>query len=314
MIINDYITEKEKEFPRIVHVETTNVCNLKCIHCPQYDLSKLESYKPKYMDTFIFDKIVNEVSSHNGILRLTPDGEPTLHPNWVEQVDKVLKSNTDIFCFNTNGSLIENEKMDILFRDTNVKIAVEFSIDSLYESSYKKIRGGDYKKLLKNIFNFINEIEKKRANNIKTMVSCIIQPELENGEYDDFVKFWTPLVDKIITRHYVDTKGLTPKKPEVQKLYQDRWPCPVVFSRIVIGMDGEIRFCPDDWEKNTVVGNLSSDTIKSIWDSKFMNELRDEHICNNIKNKVCKQCTDWTVIKWGNDYVKALSDIFQKEK
>ncbi|SKB67188.1 radical SAM additional 4Fe4S-binding SPASM domain-containing protein [Acetoanaerobium noterae] len=305
--MNDY---KVKNFPDITHVETTNVCNLKCIHCPQSDLSSIPNYEPIYMELDIFKRIAMEIGKHNGILRLTPDGEPLIHRDWIKQVELALSSGVDIFCFNTNGILLSDENMEILFKTTETKVVIEISIDALYPDTYKKIRGGDYSKLMKNIFTLLNEKNKRSVNNIKVMVSCVIQPELENQEYQQFVKFWEPLVDKVITRHYVDTKGLTPQKPEVQFIPKKRWPCPVVFTRLVIGMDGKIRFCPDDWLKKSVVGDINKDTIEEIWKSKYMNNLRASHMNEIFDNALCNSCTDWSVIRFGNDYVKALKDLF----
>lgn len=302
--------EKKYEFPKIVHVETTNICNLKCIHCPHSNLESIPNYKPENMNMNIFTNIAKEVGENKGILRLTPDGEPLLHPDWHKQVEVALNSGIDIFCFNTNGLLMSEKNSESLFLETNTKIVVEFSIDSLYKNSYSKIRGGDYILLLSNIFTFLKEIKKRNKTNIKVMVSCVVQPELEDDEYANFVKFWTPIVDKVITRNYVDTKGLTPYKPEVQILPEVRWACPVPYTRLVIGIDGLIRFCPDDWLKSTVVDNLTNKTIKEVWSSEFMNNLRKSHSNGTFDHATCKHCKDWSVIKWDYDYVSALNDLF----
>lgn len=303
---------KYEEFPKIVHVETTNVCNLKCIHCPQANLSLIPNYKPEYIKYELYEKICLEVGKNHGILRLTPDGEPLIHPDWNKQVNCALTSGVDVFCFNTNGILMDNEKIDTLLQETDTKIAIEFSIDALYPMSYNNIRvGGNYRQLLSNIFRMLDEREKRRKKNIKILVSCIKQPELGKDEFKSFVKFWSSLVDKVITRNYVDTKGLTPKKLEVQNIPEERWPCPVVFTRLVVGIDGTVRFCPDDWLKNTVIADIKEKSLCDIWKSEFMKKLRKSHIEGIFDNSNCEKCTDWSVIRWGNDYIKALDDLFE---
>lgn len=314
MTLYDFLEKGDEAFPRIVHIETTNVCNIKCIHCPQADpYNLIPGYKPQYIQMDVWKKVVDEVAEYGRVLRLTPDGEPMLMKEWVEQVNYALEKGVETFCFNTHGLFMEGDKMDVLLQETDTNIAVEFSLDALWKTSYDRIRvASDYNKVMKNIFVFLDEIKRKKRDNVKVFVSCVVQPELDDDEFTHFKKFWEPLVDKVITRRYVDTKGLTPFKPEVEIVRDKRWPCLVLFTRMVVTYDGRVRFCPDDWLKHSTIGDLKESSIQELWSGKVISTIRQKHLDGKFgeSHPTCAKCTDWKVIEWGNDYTTALETVF----
>ena len=301
----------ETEFPAIVHCETTNICNLKCIHCPHNDIfSAIPDYKPSNIDLNLWEQIVDEVSINKGTLRLTPDGEPLL-PAFVEQFSYINKSQLKSFCFNTHGMFLDGENANLLLNSrADLDLSVEISLDALYRSTYEKIRlNSDYNRVINNIFSFLRRRDELQSKNISIFVSAVAQPELGMDELKNFVDFWRPIVDKVIIRNYVDTKGLTPSKGVENREVGERWPCPVPFTRLVVTYDGSVRFCPDDWQKGTIVGKLEPETtLKQIWNSSEMKEIRQSHLNKNFNHPVCKSCTDWKTIRWGKDYVSLLQD------
>lgn len=310
-----FLNNSDKKFPPILHVENTNICNLKCIHCPQanpYEL--ISNYKPQNMKFDLWKKIVDEVVLYKTALRLTPDGETMMPNDWCKFIDYALKKNIYLLTFNTNGFFLENDKLEVLLQPSKTKIAIEISLDALWKNSYDKIRKkSDYIRVYKNIFTLLEERKKRNLSNIKIMVSCINQPELEDNEFNLFIKYWEDIVDKVITRTYVNTKGLTPEKKSVMAKVEKRWPCLVLFTRLVISMDGKVRFCPDDWKKETVIGDVYNNSIAEIWQNEQMNKLREMHLnyCGEKAHPTCAYCTDWKAIKWGYDYTKVLNDLFE---
>ncbi len=312
----DFLNNEHKEFPAIVHVENTNICNIKCIHCPQSDPYKLvPDYKPETIDMDIFEKIVAEVAPHPCILRMTPDGETLLPKDFLEQVKLIYENNILCFAFNTNGLLLEGHVLDALLNPGKTMVAIEISLDALFSDSYNAIRvGSDYNRVMRNIFTLLYERDNRGLQNqLKVLVSIVNQPEISSNEQDTFVRFWEPLADKVIHRSYVDTKGIMPQKVVNEESVQnkeDRWPCLLPFSRLVVTYDGSVRFCPDDWRKETVIGNISKTSLTQLWKSDTMNNLRNSHLKLKYGHKTCLNCTDWKVIKWGHDYLVALNALF----
>ena len=313
-----FLKKEHKDFPAIVHVENTNICNIKCIHCPQSDPYKLvPGYAPQTIQMDIFERVVDEVAAHRCVLRMTPDGETLLPKNSKEQIRLVFEKGVFCFAFNTNGLLLEGSILDELLKPGKTRVAVEISLDALFSDSYKSIRvGSDYNRVMRNIFTLLYERDKRGLQNqLKVLVSIVNQPELLVDEQKTFVRFWEPLVDKVIHRSYVDTKGIMPQKTvdeDKGQKEEKRWPCLVPFSRLVVTYDGLVRFCPDDWRKETVIGNICETSLKQLWQSKTMNDLRNSHLKLKYGHNTCLNCTDWKVIKWGYDYLVALNDLFEE--
>lgn len=291
-------SKKEERFPSMVHIENTNICNLRCIHCPQSFLSKRPGYKPQFLDYNLIKKVIDEVAANNSIFRITADGEPMLQKEFKKMVDYVYKKGIKIFAFNTNGTLMNQDIIKKLVRPSKrTKIIVEVSLDAFYKDTYDKIRvGSDYIKVMFNIFNFLRIRRERKVSNVKLVVSIIDQPEAL-GEMKNFKRFWKSVADDIVTRKYVDTKGLMPIKNQRYNKNTKRWPCLVVFKRIMIGFDGRVRFCPDDWKKESVIGDIRKNTLKEIWQNGEYKKLRQEHLTNNLAKRIpCNYCKEWQAL------------------
>ena len=311
-------SEKEKRFPSIVHMETNNICNLKCIHCPHRNITVLiPDYVPQSMSWDVFKKVVDEVAEAGSVLRFTNDGEPTLHKDFLRQIKYIQERGVKTFAFNTNGLCLEGEKLDAVLMPSDTNIAIEVSLDAFFKKTYDQIRiGSDYQKVMANIYTFLRERDKKGLKNKKIMVSIIDQPEVAE-EINLFEKFWSQIVDKIIKRTYVDTKGILESKSKSGSMVpKDRWPCVLPFTRIMIGYDGRVRFCPDDWKKESIIGDIQKSTISEIWYSEKYKALRAAHLAV-IQNKKaldtivpCNYCKEWQAIRWDYDYMVALRSLF----
>jgi radical SAM protein with 4Fe4S-binding SPASM domain len=311
-----FLRQEDEIFPPIVHVENTNVCNLRCIHCPHHDILKIiPDYKPQSISMGLWREIVDEVSQYPAALRLTPDGEPMLPSEFAEQVRYAQDKGVNIFTLNANGMFLEGEKAEIMLRPGNTRIALEVSLDGFFRNTYERIRvKANYMKVMRNIMNFILERNRRKLDNVKVLVSIVQQPELPDGELELFDRFWSQIVDKVIIRNYVDTKGLTPKKMVDERVVERRWPCPVVFTRLVVTYDGTVRFCPDDWQKTTRLPSLhEAGSLRAIWQSKEYQQLRRNHLEGAFTHPTCAACTDWKVIRWGYDYISVLNQLFSSE-
>jgi len=79
-----------------MYVQITTACNMRCAHCC-YDTS----YSGEYMSSDVFDAALKLPRT-----RCTVDiggGEPTIHPNFWEFIDKAQKSNYETVWIVTNG-------------------------------------------------------------------------------------------------------------------------------------------------------------------------------------------------------------------
>lgn len=299
-------------FPSMVLLDITNVCNLKCIHCPQPLIQNRKDFKANHLPLNLFLKLIEEISSSNFpfLLRFLGDGEPMLHPNIIEMIE-IAKSKTNCTLnLTTNGIFLTPEKSDILL-EIGIDI-IDISIDALTKKTYEKIRkNGSFEKLMSNIFYLINKRNKINSNT-KIIVSFIKQDE-NYLEEETFTSYWETIVNYVMIRDLHSANNLIKKEESFLRnnLFQTkRYPCPHLWKRLHIDFKGNIKFCATDWEIGSIIGNIGEKSLESIWKSDFMNDLRKSHMNDTIKdNSICKKCIDWASTKWDWGYERLVDKL-----
>ena len=133
-------SEDSPFFPAHVHIEPTNTCNLRCIHCHHHVGSRDRGVFTRllgFMKMELYEKIIEEISPKRCAITLNCQGEPCLHKNIIDMILKAKKR--DIFVsLLTNGT-----KLDEILADELLKSGVDrvvFSFDAVEEDLYEKIR------------------------------------------------------------------------------------------------------------------------------------------------------------------------------
>ena len=153
-----------------------------------------------------------------------------------------------------------------------------------------------------------------RSSRTKIFVSIIDQKESE-GELRAFVDHWSPKVDRVLVRPFTTIGGLLDGSKSKLSLDGDRWPCPLLWKRCFINVDGLVEFCVEDWMDETVIGDANRDGIGEIWRSGPYEKIRERHMARCFDEvPYCRDCKDWKAREWGNDYFKAVSLAFEARR
>ncbi len=129
--------------PGIV-IELTNHCNLSCQHC----LEGRHISNGGNLEIEIMEKIIQDASDCAFDFLSFTGGEPTLHPGFIEILDKVHKTGYD-FGFVTNGWNFTEIYKDLLPFVNRLK-GITFSLDGVSEETHDRVRGkGSYLRLMK---------------------------------------------------------------------------------------------------------------------------------------------------------------------
>ena len=307
----DFPDGNARHFPPMVVAEITNVCNLQCVHCPFSFISKAPGYSPRHMSWTLYARIVDEVARHPGtIFRLLCDGEPLCHPQFVEMLRYAKTNGLDPVNFITNGLLMDDPRAAAVL-EAGVE-AVEFSLDALYKKTYESIRkGSDFETVMRHVDGFIRLRNQLKART-KIFVSIIEQPEAA-AELDAFVAYWTPRVDRVITRAYTSIRGLVDTAKIKKAAPADRWPCPDLWKRFFISVDGLAEFCVEDWYDQSVIGDINKTTIQAVWTSPAYDHIRTLHRQRRFRDvPYCSDCPDWRSRDWSCDYFLALNETLHR--
>ncbi len=309
------IINKPLPLPQYVQIEITNECNLNCKMCFRHFLD----LDIKHMPIADFKRIVDKLE---GVQTITPSGygEPLMHPDIIEAI-KYCKDKGFEVQITSNGLLLNTEeKVNELI---NSKLdSITFSLESINNNNndfghpnkmallnIKKLV--EYKKQLNSITPRIT-LQTLMVKNKENDIFDIIEWGVENGVdrinaarfelntlpdvkrpsieeekkmfkvFNKYRKKYGIRIDCIQDQVYTGIKGFIYKHFKYL-LHMDKH-CIRLKDFMQIGVNGEIKPCCALNEY--VMGNMLSDDLKTIWNSKKYNNFRK----NFYKAIWCKGC------------------------
>ena len=306
---SQYGFEKDEcaNFPTYIMFDLTNKCNAACVMCPQAIGFPGQS-NTTMLSTEVFFSVIDQCVGKNlDVVRITADGEPTIHPKFWQLLDYAKSKDVGPIGLTTNGSTLTDKNIDRLFA-SNVAF-IDVSLDAFRKETFEKIRVGlSFEKTIRNVHRLIekNLIE---GSPIKIMVSFVEQ-EANINEVNKFSDYWTPIVDKVLIRELTTNVGINKNSNSEEKKQLKRWPCPHFWRRVVVNYDGNLKACPIDWNNRLVNEPLEISPIEKQWHSEFYHDYRMQHLNDNHRvDSICNKCTDWSTTSWTIGYEKVVGDL-----
>ncbi|MCD6289017.1 MAG: radical SAM protein [Anaerolineae bacterium] len=281
--------------PDRMYIESTNICNLKCVMCPT---GRGEITRPKgFMDFDLFKRIVDEMSPWVKTTTLHIWGEPLLHKRIFDMIaycnEKGLRSE-----ISTNATLLDEERAKRLL-ESGLSV-IYLSLDGMRPETYQAIRvQADYERTNENIRRFI---QMKREGGYKApFVNLqIIQMKQTQDEIEEFVRAWSiPGVDRINVKPFDSWAGQIEEVNELRSddpsefMPEQRYPCPNLWYHVHIYWDGSLAMCDRDYNSLFPLGNVKDGVMKA-WNGPRMQELRRLHVTNQLQDVApCNKCSEW---------------------
>jgi len=302
-------------FPTYVMFDITNVCNARCIHCPQ-GLRDEDGQRAAFLrqrehqPLEVFQRVIDECAEHEvSFVRITADGEPLVHPQLFEMLEYARDRGVGPVGLTTNGSLLNEERAERLLA-SGVGV-VDFSLDALTPETFAEVRVGlDYEKTHQNVSRFIELVAARRAP-VKVMVSFVKQ-SANAHEVEAFRRHWAARVDEVVIREMISNVGLN-EPSEVQEPGADsRWPCAHFFRRVVVNHQGVLKACPIDWEQRTTHEHVERASLFEQWHGDFYWRHRMQHLNDRIEpSSACHDCRDWIGTPWELGYEKIIERVVE---
>ena len=271
------------DYPLLVDIELSSICNLKCPMCYTISEGFKEKVNTKRMDWDLFVKIIDEIGGKVPAIRLSLRGEATLNRNFVECIKYAKQKGIKEVSTLTHGFKLS---LPFFKKITDAGIDwITISVDGtneIYNSIRKPLRFNDLLKKIKDISIF------KKENNLKRPVIKIqgIWPAIEKNP-QEFYDTFRECTDLIAFNPLIDYLG----NDDLIE-YIDNFSCPQQYQRLVIGADGKVMKCSNDEENVEVVGDLNEETVFNVWHGKKMNDVRKLHNQKNgfMKSEICRKC------------------------
>jgi len=309
-LFNSYMNRdlEVMQFPKYLVIETTNACNLKCIMCPRVDMTR----KVGFMDFGLFKKIIDEAAGKAEFIYLHFFGEPLLNKDIFKFIDYACGKCMTI-AFSTNATFLTKEISEDLLKSQLDFLII--SMDSINKSTYDKIRiNGDFETTIKNIENFLAKHEELKSTlNVSIQIIRMNQNETE---IDEFTSKWDirsgiNVVVKGLHDYANQVKGINQLAAFNQPDIAGRV-CADIWRGLVIGWDGVVVPCCNDFDYKNILGNIRVATLSDVWNSTEMKKLRQQQVDGKQKDNVlCRGCS---IPIEDNLHGKSLYSVFNPER
>lgn len=284
---NDLKSEIPLEAPYSIFIDPSSFCNFSCKFCMNHKISK--KYK---MDFNVYKKIIDDLQEFKKpikVIRLYGFGEPLINNDFPEMV-KYAKNSSKVLSVDTttNGSLLNNKLSKKIIESGIDRINI--SIEGISDEQYVKFTGKtiNFKNLVKNI-KYLYDISGDTI-----IFAKIAGDYLTKEEKQKFYEIFTPITDGCDVEHNMNCwydmefegnneVGIYGQPRENVEV------CPYIFYSFMIQPDGYASLCFLDWDKRMIIGDLTNQSVKEIWNSDILKKYRI-NMLNGIKNNICKNC------------------------
>jgi radical SAM protein with 4Fe4S-binding SPASM domain len=283
---------------------------LRCPECP----SGLRAFtRPTGMlQPELFRKVMDEVSSSLWYLIFYFQGEPYLHPSFLDLV-KYASSKGIYTATSTNAHYLN---------DQNARKTVEsgldrliISIDGTTQEVYEQYRkGGKLEKVLegaKNILRWKKELKSSTPHVIFQFL--VVKPN--EHQIPDLLKLAEEMgVDEVGLKtaqvyDYENGNQLIPDNQKYSRYYRKSDGtygiknelmnhCWKLWHSSVITWDGDIVPCCFDKDAEHKMGNLNDHSFSSLWQGDNYYRFRSSVLRSRDEIEMCKNCTEGTKV-WG---------------
>lgn len=274
------------DFPPLIQIEPTSICNYRCVFCYQVDplLSEKMSEHMGNMSLDLFRSIIDQAEGNIDAVTLASRGEPLLHRN-IEQMLSYCAGKFLGLKVNTNGSrLTESISHAILQADVNTLV---ISADAATEPLYSQLRvNGNLDRVVRNVARFY-EIRSKHYPRSRTILRVSGVQVAAGQSLDSLERLWKGLADQVSFTHYVPWE-----KTYVLPLHNMERPCSDLWRRMFIWWDGRVNPCDIDYLSTLSVGNAYNMRLAGLWRGDVYQRLREQHLsAQRACLSPCNRCT-----------------------
>ncbi len=313
-ILSSYIASRHSGkaiingMPISISIEPTTSCNLRCPECP----SGLRSFtRPTGMlKDNLFHRVINELAPTLSYLIFYFQGEPYLHPQFLSLVEYASKKKI-YTATSTNAHYLT---------DDNARKTVEsgldrliISIDGTTQETYESYRvGGRLDKVIEgttNIIHWKKELKSKTPHVIFQYL--VVKPN--QHQVEDVKKLAKELgVDQVAFKtaqiyDYENGSDLIPTIDQYSRYKKNSDGnfsiknelldhCWKMWHSCVITWDGKVVPCCFDKDAHFVLGDLTKNTFKEIWNGEKYNDFRSTLLRSRSEIEMCRNCTEGTKV------------------
>jgi len=267
----------EAPLPEIVQIESTNICNAKCVFCPRDDMHRDQGI----MDMALFQKIADECAALNIThMRMHNYGEAFADRLLVDKVRYAKSIGIREVGLISNGSLI-TERAARGMVDAGLD-AINISMDAAGKEVFESTRLGlNYDKVVANVERLIQIRDEAGKRRPKLILSFVRQNN--SAEEQAFIAHWRTKADKIHVTDLHNWGGTLNHESDVN------YPCYRPWLTFTALWDGRVSLCCADFDGKTILGDLNTQSIAEVWNAQPYRDARRQHLESGGPD-ICRAC------------------------
>lgn len=296
--------------PLCVSIEPTNLCNFKCVMCFHGNNVLADEAKPlKNMEDEVFQKTLDDLEDWTRsagekikLIKLYSLGEPLVNPRLCDMVKAVKDRDiADQIEITTNGSLMTKEISEKLV-EYGLDI-IRFSVYGIEKERNRYITKTDFTPAyIRENVRFLYECREKAGSRVPKIYAKMLN---ENEEVNnEFIRMYRDITDVVgidevfnidvgegnnVFENYYGTESDKMHESSFQSnIFQERRSGRYPFTHMTVRNDGTVIVCCSDWLKELKIGDVKEHTLKEIWESKTLYDMRMKML--NTKGQCFKAC------------------------
>jgi MoaA/NifB/PqqE/SkfB family radical SAM enzyme len=243
----------------------------------------------------LFERIVG-LAAAAGVraLNLNNIGEPLLDPHLAWRVRLAKRAGLAV-SLHTNGQLLDERRAHDLVQAGIDHVGV--SLDGASPATYAGIRLGlDFARVVRNLDGLLA----LRRDGRPYVSVTLVRQEQNAGDVAALHARYGGRADDVVIRDARDWAGAVtftrpPSTAEARSrdLADDlpRFPCKLLWARMVVLHDGRVALCSIDHEARHVVGDLRTHAIAEVWNGPAMAAVRRSHLDGRFDGAaLCGRC------------------------
>ncbi|MCW2283768.1 MoaA/NifB/PqqE/SkfB family radical SAM enzyme [Rhodoblastus acidophilus] len=288
--------------PLTLFVEPTNICNFRCVYCPEsFDNFEERSGGLHRMDARAFDLLADQVRELGRIksLNLYMLGEPFVNRELPEFVRIARRKDiAERITITSNGTLL---KEDVSRRI--LAAGLDYLRVSIYggtPESYARTTQGKIAldRVVENVARFRQWRDEMGA---ATFVYVKMIDSGSPEENSQFLSTFRDIGDEVTIEPAMNWNdpdegdlSLISRQQRLDSSFfsQRKQVCPFPFYSLVVHSDLRVSVCCVDWAKEAVVGDLRARTLAEIWRGEPLREFQMMQLERRAgSHPACKNCT-----------------------
>ena len=287
--------------PSHLAIETTNLCNGKCVFCPSRSMTR----KRGTMDMGIFRRIIDDARDLGTVDFITHGGmgEPLLDNAISDRISIEKSRLSSRIQLHTNGSLLDGATARRLF-EAGLDV-LSISLNAFDKKTYETTTGLNYDRVRRNIDVAFETREKLRAET-QIRMTMVRTEKMRQEEVDAFTSYWRALTPWVAVHPEKNWASYTRNTVE-----GDKYPCKWIWHMMSINWDGKVKLCHEDYDGKTIIGDLAENKIVDVFNCSDIKRMRKLFYDGEMpSSNICKDCSRLVLDRtwWNSANPYRLSD------